>query len=201
MDRMVTTPDGEAREGRVREGRVREGEAPAEPGPGEGEGFDTTELPLETRESRKHPVHGVHAKADLPTIVFLTVCTRNRQPWLATDVVHQTLIEAWHEADAWLVGRYVLMPDHLHLFATPGLGEASFETWVRFWKSRFSRAYAQPDCRWQTDHWDTRVRSAAAYIEKWEYVRLNPVRRGIVSDADQWPYQGELNCLRWDSEE
>ena len=29
------------------------------------------------------------------------------------------------------------------------------------------------------------------------YVRLNPVRAGLVNEADAWPHQGELNELRW----
>lgn len=32
--------------------------------------------------------------------------------------------------------------------------------------------------------------------EKWEYVRLNPVREGLVNTPDEWPHQGELNVLR-----
>ena len=36
-----------------------------------------------------------------------------------------------------------------------------------------------------------------SYGDKWEYVRSNPVRHGYIADADDWPYQGELNVLRW----
>src|SRR5437870_5293667 len=56
----------------------------------------------------------------MPTIVFLTVCTKDRRPWLATDETHDLLREVWIASAAWLVGRYVVMPDHVHLFARPG---------------------------------------------------------------------------------
>ena len=36
-----------------------------------------------------------------------------------------------------------------------------------------------------------------SYDDKWEYVRNNPVRHGYATKADDWPYQGELNELRW----
>jgi hypothetical protein len=36
-----------------------------------------------------------------------------------------------------------------------------------------------------------------SYDEKWEYVRSNPVRHSYVTDPADWPYQGELNELRW----
>ena len=42
-----------------------------------------------------------------------------------------------------------------------------------------------------------RLRQNESYSEKWDYVRHNPVRAGLANDADTWPYQGELNELRW----
>jgi hypothetical protein len=41
------------------------------------------------------------------------------------------------------------------------------------------------------------MRNEQHYHEKWEYVRLNPVRAGLAARADDWPWQGELNELRW----
>jgi len=51
--------------------------------------------------------------------------------------------------------------------------------------------------KWQSDCWDTQIRSGTHYHEKWEYVRLNPVRKELVEESDDWPWQGELNVLRW----
>jgi epoxyqueuosine reductase QueG len=31
--------------------------------------------------------------------------------------------------------------------------------------------------------------------EKWNYVRDNPVRAGLVSKADEWKYAGEIETL------
>lgn len=132
-----------------------------------------------------------------PTIVFLTVCAKDRVSWVATPENHDALRQAWTEADAWHVGRYVLMPDHLHLFAAPGRLEIDFDRWVRYWKSRFSMSRKIPAQEWQTDHWDTRLRSGESYDAKWVYVRNNPVRAGLVKNAEEWPYQGELHALSW----
>lgn len=41
------------------------------------------------------------------------------------------------------------------------------------------------------------MRSAESYDAKWEYVRANPVRAGLVADPDDWPYQGEISILPW----
>jgi len=66
---------------------------------------------------RKHPAHGVLFVEGQPTIIFDTVCTKDRGTWLANDAVHNLLREVWLEADAWWMGRYLIMPDHIHFFA------------------------------------------------------------------------------------
>src|SRR5919204_786229 len=66
---------------------------------------------------RKRPAHfptvGVGSKS---IIIFLTVCTRHRKPLLANDEATRLVIEAWQAANFWCIGRYVIMPDHIHLF-------------------------------------------------------------------------------------
>ena len=57
-------------------------------------------------------------------IIFVTVCTKDRKRILARPDVHHLLQEVWAEAREWLVGRYVLMPDHIHLFCAPGVPDA-----------------------------------------------------------------------------
>jgi REP element-mobilizing transposase RayT len=59
-------------------------------------------------------------------IVFLTVCTSHRRPLLANEAAHEVLRTVWTKAAAdygWYVGRYVLMPDHVHLFVQAGFEE------------------------------------------------------------------------------
>ena len=45
---------------------------------------------------------------------------------------------------------------------------------------------------WQSGFFDHILRSDESYAGKWNYVRNNPVRAGLVATADQWPYQGEI---------
>jgi hypothetical protein len=68
---------------------------------------------------RRKPAQGVRIEAGQPTILFLTVCAVRPATWLATEVVQDSLVKIWREADGWLVGNYLLMPDHLHLFCGP----------------------------------------------------------------------------------
>lgn len=66
----------------------------------------------------------------MPTVAFLTVCTLQRKTGLAEPVVHKALVSAWKEANAWLVGEYVIMPDHMHLFCGPQREDVSIECWL-----------------------------------------------------------------------
>jgi putative transposase len=116
--------------------------------------------------------------------------------------MHSILRKAWAAADSFLVGRYVLMPDHLHLFCSPvETGSGYMEPWIRYWKS-----LATQECPgvtkgelWQRDFWDTQMRSAENYATQWEYIRDNPVRRGLVAARSDWPFQGEIYPCGWDN--
>jgi REP element-mobilizing transposase RayT len=153
--------------------------------------------------TRKRLAHGVSSAVTDHPIVFLTVCTQRRIPWLADDVLHQTIRSVWEKAKAWLVGRYTIMPNHVHLFAGWNDSSIELDAWVQYWKSQLTKSLnahgiRSNNHRWQSDHWDTRLRSSGAYAEKWDYVRNNPVRRGLVGDPEDWPYQGVIFDLRWD---
>jgi REP element-mobilizing transposase RayT len=152
-------------------------------------------------DGRKHPVHQpVREAFNTPMIVFLTVTTKKRKPILADRDAHVALINAWRAAESWLVGRYVIMPDHVHLFCAPAtLTPEPLIPWVGFWKSQSARKWPRLGDApiWQRHFWDTQLRRGENYDEKWEYVVANPVRAGLVSRVENWPYQGELNEVRW----
>jgi putative transposase len=163
-------------------------------------------MPDQEHESplRKQPAHGVLATQPQSTIVFVTTCTKDRLRWLANAAVHEALCQTWREAQAWLVGRYVIMPDHVHLFAASTQTSIELDDWVQFWKSALTKRIRRagsvdiPERPWQASHWDTRLRSWQSYSQKWDYVRNNPVRHGLVARAEEWPFQGEIQSINWD---
>ena len=57
--------------------------------------------------------------------------------------------------------------------------------------------FSRPPPLFQRDCWDRQLRTGESYAQKWEYVRNNPVRKGLVAHADEWPYQGQVNVLEW----
>jgi putative transposase len=153
------------------------------------------------RVGRKRPAHFPTVESGFRSvIVFLTVCTRLRRPLLANDQAARLIIEAWQAADFWCVGRYVIMPDHIHLFCAPNMFPPPLlKNWISFWRNRVTRAWPKRDQIpiWQREYWDRQLRREESYAQKWAYVENNPVRQGLVACAKDWSYQGELNILPW----
>ncbi|MFT5469646.1 MAG: putative transposase [Verrucomicrobiales bacterium] len=138
---------------------------------------------------------------NLSPIIYLTICAKDRKAILAKDDVHHLLTGVWSDPENhWSVGRYVILPDHLHLFCSPKSPQSlGIKEWIKFWKTHTSNQWPRPDEHpiWQLDGWDTQLRTGDNYDQRWNYVRNNPVRHGLVENADDWPYQGEIEPLKW----
>jgi putative transposase len=152
------------------------------------------------RPHRKSPVHHTAVEfGNRSIVVFVTVCTKSRAPVLATQEMHRRILDAWIVAGHWLIGRYAILPDHIHLFCSPGVYPIQpLLNWVRYWKSLVAKSIAVgSDALWEKNFWDTQLRRGDSYQAKWGYVMGNPVRHRLVERAEDWPYQGELNVLPW----
>jgi len=130
-------------------------------------------------------------------LYFITAATHQRRRLLGQDAVHKTLIAFFESARARgvFVGRYVLMPDHLHCFVAIEPGGVSLPRWVQILKVTLAKTLREQGGTspfWQKGFFDHILRSAESYRLKWEYVRQNPVRAGLVKRAEDWPYQGEV---------
>jgi putative transposase len=141
-------------------------------------------------------------------IYFVTACTRHRRSVLATNAVARMLIDEWrcaHDRHGWLVGRYVIMPDHVHFFCRAERDAKTLSDFVGSWKRWTSRRITAPVKPrsataatvplWQREFFDHVLRSSESYTEKWHYVFNNPVRAGLVVSAEEWPYAGEIETL------
>ena len=88
------------------------------------------------------------------------------------------------------------MPDHLHLFCAPRDLKFTIEKWMSFWKDRFAKTH--PDTgTFQRGGLHHRLRDGESYAQKWQYVRENPVRAGLVSTPEEWPFFGRVHEIRW----
>lgn len=135
-------------------------------------------------------------------IYFVTACTAERRRLLADDLVHEAFVRFVRNGaarGAW-VGRYVLMPDHLHLFVVLEDDRMRLSAWIGSLKkavSKILRARGAASPHWQKGFFDHVMRGSESYSEKWDYVRANPVRAGLGAQAEDWPYSGEIHELEY----
>src|SRR5215208_6497345 len=135
-------------------------------------------------------------------IYFVTVCTQSRRNVLMTPAIHETFRRFGEEGPshgAW-VGAYVMMPDHLHLFVATNDEQIAISAWMKSLKNSISKTLSQNGVaapHWQKTFFDHLLRSREPYSKKWNYVRENPVRAGLVANAEDWPYGGEIFALEY----
>jgi putative transposase len=134
-------------------------------------------------------------------IYFITICVSQRRQLLANPAACSILREEWADMKTrhgWMVGRYVVMPDHVHYFVAAIQGTASpLHTAIGKWKEwtskRLLRTCGGVAPLWQREFFDHVLRTTESRSEKWRYVRENPVRAGLVACAEDWPYTGAID--------
>ncbi len=134
-------------------------------------------------------------------VYFLTACLEDRRALLANPQVHEAFIRFAQEASKRnvLVGRYVLISDHVHLFAAFSPLAPRLPAWMKALKGCLAEVLRNGQGQgpyWQKGFFDHVLRSEESYHQKWLYVRENPVRAGLVNKPDGWPYQGEISILK-----
>ena len=150
-----------------------------------------------------------------PPLFFVTLCAARRRKVLASGHAHAAFVSYAKKGRDHnvAVGRYVTMPDHIHLFVT-GDHEFDLGMWVRGLKRCVAAAVTggrhgkhsaaetaaatsfsplgklQPF--WQRGFFDHLIRNTESYADKWDYVQENPVRAELVRTTADWPFQGEI---------
>jgi REP element-mobilizing transposase RayT len=77
------------------------------------------------------------------------------------------------------------MPDHLHLLISFPESEKYIQTIVTKWKEWTAKTLR---IKWQRDFFEHRLRKEESFDEKADYILFNPVRAGLVSEPEDWPY-------------
>jgi putative transposase len=133
---------------------------------------------------------------------FVTFNTYKRLPLLAQPEIHGRFRAFCIQAESVdvMVGRYVVMPDHIHLFVALPLVGHTLPRWIQSLRAVLGKELlllGTQKPHWQQGFFDHLLRSSESYSEKWKYVRTNPVRAGLCAEAALWPYQGEIVSLRF----
>ena len=152
---------------------------------------------MSTHPNKSHRLSQIFQSYDAP-IYFVTFCTADRKDILANAAVHAAFRQYAEKAEprGVAVGRYVIMPDHIHCFIRMA-PQHTLGTTVRMIKRALSCAIKESMPHWQPGFFDHLLRHRESYSGKWDYVYQNPVRAGLVERPGNWAFQGEMVCIRY----
>lgn len=130
---------------------------------------------------------------------FITTVTWQRAPIFRVETRARLLIDVfldYREQRKYLLHEFVIMPDHVHVLLTPACG-ISVERAVQFIKGGFSYRLRKEEkiLVWQQSFTNHRIRDAEDYERHCGYIRLNPVRAGLVRDEGAYPFSGLASRL------
>jgi putative transposase len=107
-------------------------------------------------------------------------------------------IKFFHNIKYWVTAA-VVMPDHVHLMLKPGAiecGEDSSLSKILQGMKGFSaweinKSRGTKGALWQEESYDRIVRDHNEYLEKWQYLRNNPVKAGLCHSPEDYPFLWE----------
>ena len=126
---------------------------------------------------------------------FITLCCQQRGtnqlcvPNIASKLIADGIF--YHNQHRWNVHILLLMPDHLHLIANFPT-EVAISCVIRDWKRLTARG---AKVAWQKNYFDHRVRPNEGMQQKTDYIRQNPVRANLISNANDWPHFVDYTML------
>ena len=94
-------------------------------------------------------------------------------------------------ADRFQLHDFVIMPDHLHLLMTLP-SDMTIEKAMQLIKGGFSyrlkREFGYQGEVWQRGFSEVRISDGQSFLQHREYIVQNPVKAGLVDNAEQYPY-------------
>jgi putative transposase len=132
-----------------------------------------------------------------PGTYFITSATHNRRRLFQVACNGELLLETidYYRA-SYLLHAYVVMPDHLHLLITPT--NITLERTMQLIKGGFSHRLASRLPVWQRGFTDHRIRDAADYNVRLNYLHRNPVEARLCDRPESYPFSSANPTLRLD---
>ncbi len=128
---------------------------------------------------------------------FLTFCTYHR--WILPEHIRNIVLDCCLHDEGTRIDLQVavVMPDHVHLICTPLVNEQAME--VRPLAEithaikgasahKINQELGRKGRVWQAESFDHVLRSSESLDQKGHYLRENPVRQGLVSRWEDYPW-------------
>jgi putative transposase len=143
-------------------------------------------------------------------IFFITMCTVDKQPYFSDSKVADLIIKELEYRRTNQEIRlfcYCIMPDHLHLLMSlnenykkkeGAFPERTLQDWVSAFKrytARMAGQWFEIKPFWQSNFYDHVIRKDESLLEICSYILNNPVRKGMVSNWEEYPYSRMVDDL------
>jgi putative transposase len=149
------------------------------------------------------PVHAFQiSRRNLPhwqepgRVYFITWrCQKSRSLSLEERTITLDAIRYW-DTVKWTVYAAVVLPDHVHVLAQPlpkqeegvfNLTEILHSV-KSFSSQKINQQRREQGSLWQTESYDRIVRDEAEFLEKWQYIRNNPIKIDLAQSPEEYPW-------------
>jgi len=126
--------------------------------------------------------------------IHVTICTENKRNLFNSEESARIVINELLKTAKDLGFRilcYCLMPDHIHVIVSPGESTFPLSKFLNIFKGRSTRVFKDKEKLrriWQRSAFDHIIRTEENLKAVIEYMMNNPVRKGILEKADEYPY-------------
>jgi putative transposase len=130
-------------------------------------------------------------------IAFVTICCEDRVPifcdakrcGVAIDSLRRT-----STAMQFLVHAFCLMPDHVHFLVEGSSSGSHLVKFINQWKQQTGYLFRHELRKgfWQRRFYDHILRSGDGTEDVAWYIWMNPVRKGLVEEPQQYPFSGSF---------
>jgi putative transposase len=129
------------------------------------------------------------APQETRTYLVTAVTAQRRRLFQVTataELLQRTILD-YRSQGRFLLHAFVIMPDHFHALITPA-PDVSLEKAMQFIKGGFSfRLKGKLDV-WERSFNESQIMSEEKFVSCVRYIEENPVRRGLVSTPDAYPF-------------
>ena len=108
-----------------------------------------------------------------------------------TDILNSVVSKA-----GCIIPVYCFMPDHQHLIITGTQDDSDIWKAIVSYKQKtgFWMSVNKLGVRWQKDYYDHVIRTREDIASQVRYILDNPVRKGLVSSWQEYPFKGSIGC-------
>ena len=136
------------------------------------------------------------------TTYFITICAHMQQNLFQRDQVAELMVATlfkYRDAAEVELREYVVMPNHIHLLLSINDAQKLSRV-IQLIKGGFSRSLRENGivfrAVWEQRYYDRRIRDENEFAEFARYIRQNPVRKGLVERAEEYPYSSAGQGLK-----